>query len=132
MVLPNPPDSFIRELETVIFDFILNGSPRQVKRSVLVNDVCKGGLKAILLRSFMNSLKCPWIRRYCDETKGVWTSFFDIDLAKYGKDFLFHCNCKAPDVQAENLFVKQVVHAWCSATYSEMICPENINTTDME
>ena len=77
-----PPQSFIKELETVIYDFTWNGN-LMIKRSVLINNICKGGLKAIHIESFINSLKCTWIRRYCDSVKGLWKIFFDIELSKY-------------------------------------------------
>ena len=126
LVLPNPPNSFIKELEAVIYDFIWQGNPDKIRRNVLINDFCNGGLRAIHIESFMNSLKCTWVRRYCDETKGHWKTFFDIDLAKYGKDLLFHCNCTFRDIQIHNLFVKQVVRAWCDSTYHVIETPEAI------
>ncbi|KAJ8022950.1 hypothetical protein HOLleu_37998 [Holothuria leucospilota] len=110
----------------MIFDFIWQGNPDKVKRSVLINDIQKGGLKAIHIKSFINSLNCTWVRRYCDNSKGLWKIFFDLELTKYGKDFLFYCNCSSQDVRIKNVFVRQVVHAWCDATFCIPISPEDV------
>lgn len=123
LVLPDPPVSFIKDLESMIFVFIWQGNPDKVKRSVLINDIQKGGLKAIHIKSFINSLNCTWVRRHCDNSKGLWKIFFDLELTKYGKDFLFYCNCSSQDVRIKNVFVRQVVHAWSDATFCIPISP---------
>lgn len=56
----------------------------------------------------------------------LWKLFFDFELDKYGKDFLFHCNCSSQDIHVSNLFVQQVVQAWCEATYCIPICPDDV------
>lgn len=71
-VLPNPPNYFVRKLEQVVFNFIWNGNPDKVKRSVTINTVHSGGLKVTYIPSFINSLKSPWIKRYCNDCNGVW------------------------------------------------------------
>lgn len=60
-----PPCFFIKELEKVTFDFIWQSYQDKVKRSVLINDIQKGGLKAVHIKSFINCLKCTWVLRYC-------------------------------------------------------------------
>lgn len=100
------------------FYFTWYGKPDKVKRPVLINDINTTGLKAIHVKSFINSFKCKWIWSYCYNSKGSWKTFFDFNLAKYGKDVLFHCNCAALDIRITNLFVRQVVRSWCDATYS--------------
>lgn len=118
LVLPNPPKSFIKDVENVIANFIWSGNPDKIKRTSLCNNLDDGGLKVKDIRSFINSLKCTWVRRYCDNTKGVWKVFFDESLAAFGKDLLVYCNYKSKDLsRIPNIFVRQVFSAWGEASY---------------
>ena len=61
LVLPNPPDKFIKELESTIFNFIWSGNPDKIKRTSLMNRIEDGGLNVMHLQSFVQSLKGTWI-----------------------------------------------------------------------
>ena len=76
LVLPNPPNSFITELNRIIFNFIWSNNPDKVKRSSIINPVNQGGLKVIHIESFISSLKCTWISRYCDSSRRPWKNIF--------------------------------------------------------
>ncbi|KAJ8044592.1 LINE-1 retrotransposable element ORF2 protein [Holothuria leucospilota] len=118
LVLPKPPKTFIKELDCTIFDFIWGGNPDKVKRSAIINPVSSGGLKVTHISSFINSLKCTWIQRYCTDLNGPWKTFFHISLKKYGYDFLFKCNCKPNDVKnIRNTFVREIAQSWCNISY---------------
>ena len=45
LVLPNPPHSFITDLERTIAEFIWSGKPNKIKRTTLFNTMEDGGLK---------------------------------------------------------------------------------------
>ena len=124
LVLPNPPEHFINELESIIYGFIWAGKPDKIKRAVLINPIQRGGLKVIHVRTFINSLKCTWVRRYCDESNwGPWKLFFDLTLKANGGDFFFSCNCSPKDIPpVRNEFIFNVLFAWCSASFSEPLC----------
>ena len=123
LVLPNPPKAFIKEVESTIFDFIWGGNPDKVRRSVVINPISSGGLNVTNINSFVNSLKCTWIKRYFSESSGPWKSFFNLSLKAFGYTFLFNCNCKPVEVEKiENVFIKEVVQAWCNISYS---CPKD-------
>ena len=111
-VLPSPPLHFIKQLESIIFDFIWSGNPDKVKRSTLINEFEAGGLKAPHLHSFIRGLKCSWVKRYTDNNDALWKIFFDHYLKPYGKDFLFHCNFSYHDVSITNDFINDVCKAW--------------------
>lgn len=53
-----------------MLDFIWPGNPDQIKRSVITNPVNEGGLKITHVHSFINSLKCTWVERYCTASEG--------------------------------------------------------------
>lgn len=89
-VLPTPPDYFMKEIQDVIFDFIWNGKPDKVKRSTMSNNIDKGGLKVIDVKSFSQALKISWVKRYLnDYNTGYWKLFFDLSLSEFGQKLLF-------------------------------------------
>ena len=45
----------IKQIETIMYEFILNSKPVKIKRDVLTMDYEKGGLKMIDLETFMIS-----------------------------------------------------------------------------
>ena len=109
-VLPNPPSTFIKELETYLFRFIWSGKPDKIKRTTLINTLDQGGLGATHIASFISGLKCTWVKRYIDNTNSAWKLFFDFYLQNYGKKFLFHCNFLAKDLAINNHFINDVLH----------------------
>lgn len=45
-------------------------------------------------------------------------NFFNLDLKRYGYEFLFQCNCKPDEVNyLRNSFLREVVQAWCEISY---------------
>lgn len=56
-ILPNPPQNFVKELESYIFNFTWSSKPDIVKRRTLIAPISEGGLKATYVSSFINGLK---------------------------------------------------------------------------
>ena len=118
-VLPNPPNHFIREIDQAIYDFIWGGNPDKVKRSTIINTISEGGLKVTHVPTFIKSLKCTWVKRYCKETAGIWALFFNLYLKPYGYDFIFRCNYCKKDIQTiNNVFIRQVLEAWSDVVFT--------------
>ena len=97
-VLPNPPSSYITELNRILFNFIWNGKPDKIKRSVLINNINEGGLKMFHIESFIKSLKCSWVRRLSGDLNQDWMFSFHIALRKFGGIFVFNCNLHPRDM----------------------------------
>ena len=64
--LPTPNDSFLKELETVLFSFIWGGKCDKIARKIDFNYVEDGGLKMTDIRSFAKALKISWIKEVWD------------------------------------------------------------------
>ena len=60
--LPNPTNSIIKQLKTMLLDFLWEG-PSKIKQNVLVKDYSEGGLKMINIDAFIKGLKATWIRQ---------------------------------------------------------------------
>ena len=112
-VLPNPPNYFMVELQRTLYNFIWSSKNHKVKHLSLINDYEGGGLRMLHIESFINSLKCSWVRRYCSTDTSTWKIFFDLALRQYGGIFLFNCNMSPSDFSnMENVFIKNVCEAW--------------------
>ena len=54
----------IIEIKDTFYSFLWNDKGDKIKRTVLINDYDKGGLRMIDLSLFNKSLKCTWIKKY--------------------------------------------------------------------
>ena len=67
LTLPDPSKLFIKNLDSLLFKFIWRGVDR-VTRNQMIQNYSQGGVKMVDLRSYINSLKCTWIRRLLQGT----------------------------------------------------------------
>ena len=101
----------------------------KIKRKIMINDTCNGGLKMIDLFSFNKSLKTTWVKRYLDASnKGKWKSLFDLDLQNYGHKDIFLCNLKVEDtknfIEVTDPFLKEILEIWAGANFEHQITTE--------
>ena len=113
-VLANPPQKIINHIQSLIFQFLYDGKPDKIKRQQLYQTYENGGLKLTDIVSFINAIKCGWVKRYQNcQNNGKWKIFFDTYLCKFGKLLLFESNlnidtCKITDSD----FINDVIKAW--------------------
>ena len=120
-VLPNPPPHFIKELDTVVYNFIWSGKPDKVKRKTIIGDYVEGGLRMCHIPSLVKGLKIAWIKRLLDSNNnGKWKIFYKRHLKAFGGNFLWHCNLHPDDsriLSIKNDFIRDVVQAWFSLVH---------------
>ena len=63
LTLPNPNETFIKELNNILFKFLWSGKPDKINRNTVTLDKHLGGLKMVNMKDFITSLKLSWIRR---------------------------------------------------------------------
>ena len=101
--LPTPPDIH-KTIDSILYDFLWDGKGDKIKRTTMINNYAKGGLKMLDIQSFNESLKMKWIQGYLnEENKGKWKLFFDHYLGKCGGKLLFRGNLKQQDSTLLNL-----------------------------
>ena len=81
---------FIKKINTLLFSFVWKGKDK-VKRTVLINQIEKGGLKMPDLNSIISTQRIMCIKKYLTPYAASWKSFLDFHLRKVGGKFLFHC-----------------------------------------
>ena len=121
-VLPKPPDTFIQEVESLIYTFIWNKKPDKIKRKTLIGDYNEGGLRMLHLQSIITGLKCAWIKRLLNsENNGKWKCFFNLFTGPLGGDLFWNCNFNRNYklIHVNNIFIREIFEAWSDVTYSE-------------
>ena len=63
MLLPNPPDNLINELQKTVFQFVWNRKQDRISRKIAVRSIAKGGLGIPNIKTYINALKLIWIRK---------------------------------------------------------------------
>ena len=63
MLLPNPPDNLVNELQKTAFQFVWNRKQDRISRKIAVRSIAKGGLGIPNIKTYINALKLIWIRK---------------------------------------------------------------------
>ena len=63
MLLPNPPDNLVNELQKTVLQFVWNRKQDRISRKIAVRSIAKGGLGIPNIKTYINALKLIWIRK---------------------------------------------------------------------
>ena len=113
----------LKEINTLLYDFLWNGKGDKIKRTEMINDYDKGGLKMIDIQSFNKSLKMKWVQGYLnDDNHSKWKLFLDFHLQRCGGKLVFLSNLKPQDVPQLNLrdpLLREIIEQWTELSYKE-------------
>ena len=96
LMLPNPDNKTIKELEKLFFNYLWNGTDR-IKRDVISQSYKDGGLNMINLHNFMNAMKITWVRRFLTSSS-KWIHIVNStiagwsDFTLYGAEYIKSLN----------------------------------------
>ena len=113
MSIPVPSTDFCDKLNRKLFNFLWDGKPDKIKRSIITQNKCNGGLKMPNVQDFIISLKSTWIKRLVLSPDSPWAKLFQIsygsieNLYNFGSYWGTVVNDKIP-----NKFWKEVFDAW--------------------
>ena len=62
ILLPNPPDNLVDELQKTVFEFVWNRKQDRISRKTAIKNITKGGLEIPKIRQYINALKLMWVR----------------------------------------------------------------------
>ena len=88
------PTKIALEIEKKIFYDNLWKGPDRVKRNVKIQELAKGGLKMIDVKSFIEAQQLIWIDKITPENTKVLYQVLKYYLKRFGGIFLFNCNSK--------------------------------------
>ena len=88
----------LQKINSILYDFLWDSKGDKIKKTEMINNYEKGGLKMIDIQSFNTSLKLKWVQNYLNtENKGKWKALFDYFLERYGGKLLFLSNLEQQD-----------------------------------
>ena len=129
-LLPTPSKEYLKEVNSLISNFIWNDKPPRIAKDILLLPLEKGGLKLTDIVFQEKGLKISWVKRILEESKE--------DLRKMANLTIPDCdgliwlgNLKVVDVDLVRIGNKgnmwdSILSAWCSYNYREPITVEEI------
>ena len=126
-VLPKPPSSDIKRINSMFYNFIWNNKPDKIKRFVINKSYKQGGLQMIDLEIFIDSLQLTWVKRYFDDNGSQWSILAETNLGGKKRFFemgsLWHRKHKET---VTNPFYQDLLSNW--QQFQEAVSPRNIMT----
>ena len=66
------PDHVIKQVSSIIYDFIWNGKTDKVKRNLFEQEFKNGGYKMINFTDLITASSILWVQKYLDYTEREW------------------------------------------------------------
>ena len=96
--IPDPPHTFLKELDQILFRFLWDGKTNRIKKSTMCKPYEEGGLKMVDIFAFLSSLKIGWLRRLTEAklTSPAWYDLYPAlqHLEMFGLDYAEVCSKK--------------------------------------
>ena len=113
ILLPNPPDQEIKQLQKQCYAFVWDNKPDKMKRKYAIQNVNNGGIAMPDIKTQIYSLKMTWVKKlYVGTPK--WKHILQVScpeinmIGMYGPHRLLNCKC--------NLFWKDVFMSYIHFT----------------
>ena len=106
-------ETFLKSTNKLIFNFLWDGKPDKIKRSIMVSDYMSGGMKMVDIYNFERALKVNWIKKLLSQKKSLWNQMFKQIYKSCDKVIQFGdqwCVKMLPTIK--NPFWKDVVTDW--------------------
>jgi hypothetical protein len=98
IMLPNPPDDLIKQLQLQCYKFIWDDKKDKIRRSTAVHTIQNGGIGIPQLDTYIKSLKLTWLKKCCNPNyhakwKSILLDNYPVDLiSHYGPRVLHNMN----------------------------------------
>ena len=110
ILLPNPPDNIIDEIQCLVFDFVWDKKRDRISRKFSCKNISNGGLGIPNVKNYIMALKLSWIRKFIS-TNHNWKNI----LISCFPDIV-HLNDFGPKLPINNdnlnIFWKDVLNAY--------------------
>ena len=103
-----------------MFQFLWDNKPEKISREKIIQDYCQGGLKMLDIETFIQSLKCSWVKRLKLQPDSKLVQLYETMLSKYGQQFIFKCNLNTKDTEKlkiHSIFLKDILLAWSCVNF---------------
>lgn len=79
ILLPNPPNTLIQQIQLMSIKFIWDNKRDKIKRTVAVHKIEDGGINVPYIKAFIKSLKIIWLKKYLLNTHAKWKTLLESD-----------------------------------------------------
>ena len=114
MVLPTMPKNTLKNIESVIREFLWNGKKAKIALGILQNPKRDGGLNLVNLRNKEKSLKATWPQILYQEEEYAEIVYKQLRMSVIKED-IWRANLRTDDVKTlkiQNTFWEDVLSAW--------------------
>ena len=63
LALPDPSEKVLLDIQKIFYDYLWAKGPDKIKRSVIIQNYDKRGLRMIEVKTFLKSQNLTWLRR---------------------------------------------------------------------
>ena len=88
ILLPNPPDIIIKQLQEMSIAFVWDNKRDKIKRNISIHPIEEGGIDIPYIKAYIYSLKLTWLHKVFSCKRPKWMALLtnacpDINLAKF-------------------------------------------------
>ena len=110
--LPSPPETYLRDLNTIFFSFLWDSKPEKISRKTVKSDYKYRGLRMVDIHHFMVSLKLSWLQKLFKQVNPPWKVFIS-EIMDFKVVFLLGSQwSKIIPLSLQNPFWKDIFFSW--------------------
>lgn len=104
----------IKKANTIIYQFIWRNKTHYIKKSQLIKDYDKGGIKTVDFESMIGMFRVNWLKAFLDKPNSLWFHIPKNIFDKVGGlEFLLKCDFDIPKLPVKlSNYHKQVLYYW--------------------
>ena len=112
------PNNYVSVIQSLLFQFLWKNKPDKIKRQVLYQDYCNGGLRVTNVEIMFKSLRLAWIQCLLQNNDGesdTWSVIPKFYFNKYGSlNFLLRSNYDKKFLQVSDIpaFYKDILSSF--------------------
>ena len=128
-VMEKPNKRKLKEIESIMFNFIWNGKRDRIKRSTMLNVYNNGGLQVPDPSTQADSLKVTWIKKFTDESnRAKWKNVMENKLIVGGTLCIFECKLSKREIESKlpNKFWRETFLSWQKIVVNEQNIDESV------
>lgn len=104
----------VRKINSIIYKFIWRNKTYYVKKSQLVKEYNKGGIKTVDFEAMLGTFKIKWLKEFLLKPDSIWFHIPKSIFKRFGGlNFLLKCDFEISKIPFKlSEFHKQVLHHW--------------------
>ena len=107
-VLPNTGQNYLKDIDSLIFNFLWDNKPPKIKREVILQQkATQGGLNFTDIYTYSKSVKFQWVKKLLDSSfESSWNDIIKLRYHIFNQNFIFNCDLNTSDI--DNITMKDI------------------------